>query len=295
MAKPKQQSSVEGAQFVRYFGPLLDALRTLGGSGTPEEVVERIATDLKLTDEVQNELLPSGEPRYRNQVHWARFYLVREGLIDSSRRGVWSLTERGRSTSLTYAQAHQIFLKWVRIFQEQRRAKAATSEPAEEAVAEAAVTTPDDHRSAVLDVLLKLPAAGFERLCQRILREAGFTQVIVTGRSGDGGIDGHGTLSVNPLVSFKVLFQCKRFSKSVSPSHVRDFRGGMAGRADKGIILTTGAFTAEARREASRDGVPPIELIDGDKLIDMLEKLELGLRPVKTYELDRDFFKEFDG
>lgn len=295
MAKAKQQSPVEGAQFVRYFGPLLDALRALGGSGSPEEVVERIATDLKLSDDIQNELLPSGEPRYRNQVHWARFYLVREGLLDSSRRGVWSLTERGRSTSLTYAQAHQIFLKWVRIFQEQRRAKAAKTEPAEEVVAEAAATTPGGHRSAVTDVLLKLPSAGFERLCQRILREAGFTQVIVTGRSGDGGIDGHGTLSVNPLVSFKVVFQCKRFSKSVSPSYVRDFRGGMAGRADKGIILTTGAFTAEARREASRDGVPPIELIDGEKLVDMLEQLELGLRPVKTYELDHAFFKEFDG
>jgi restriction system protein len=295
MTKAKPPSPVEGAHFVRYFGPLLDALRALGGSGSPEEVVERIATELKLSDDIQNELLPSGEPRYRNQVHWARFYLVREGLLDSSRRGVWSLTERGRSTSLTYAQAHQIFLKWVRIFQEQRRAKAAKTEPAEEAVAEAAGTTPEDHRSAVMDVLLKLPAAGFERLCQRILREAGFTQVVVTGRSGDGGIDGHGTLSVNPLVSFKVLFQCKRFTKSVSPSHVRDFRGGMAGRADKGIILTTGAFTAEARREASRDGVPPIELIDGEKLIDMLEQLELGLRPVKTYEVDRAFFKEFDG
>ena len=295
MAKAKQQNSAEGAQFVRYFGPLLDALRALGGSGSPEEVVERIAMDLKLSDEIQNELLPSGEPRYRNQVHWARFYLVREGLIDSSRRGVWSLTERGRSTSLTYAQAHQIFLKWVRIFQEQRRAKAVKTEPPEEVIAVGPGTTPDDHRSAAMAVLLKLPAAGFERLCQRVLREAGFTQVIVTGRSGDGGIDGHGTLSVNPLVSFKVLFQCKRFSKSVSPSHVRDFRGGMAGRADKGIILTTGAFTAEARREATRDGVPPIELIDGEKLVDMLEQLELGLRPVKTYEVDLAFFKDFDG
>lgn len=295
MAKQTQQKPVEGAQFVRYFGPLLDALRGLGGSGTPDEVVERIAADLKLSDEVQNELLPSGEPRYRNQVAWARFYLVREGLLDSSRRGVWSLTERGRSTTLTYQQAREIFLKWVRIFQEQRRAKASKAEPSEEIVAEAAGTTPYDYRSAVLDVLLKLPAAGFERLCQRLLREAGFTQVVVTGRSGDGGIDGYGTLSVNPLVSFKVLFQCKRFSKSVSPSHVRDFRGGMAGRADKGIILTTGAFTAEARREASRDGVPPIELIDGDKLVDMLEQLELGLRAVKTYEVDQAFFKEFDG
>src|SRR5437667_2337885 len=295
MAKAKQQSPVEGAQFVRYFGPLLDALRGLGGSGSPEEVVERIAADLKLSDDVQNELLPSGEPLTRNQAHWSRLYLVRDGLLDSSRRGVWSLTERGRSTTLTYSQAHQIFLKWVRIFQEQRRAKTTKAEPPEEVAAEVAGTTPEDHRSAVMELLLKLPASGFERLCQRVLREAGFTQVVVTGRSGDGGIDGYGTLSVNPLVSFKVLFQCKRFSKSVSPSHVRDFRGGMAGRANKGIMLTTGAFTADARAAASRDGVPPIELIDGEKLTDMLEQLELGIRPVKTYEVDHTFFKEFDG
>lgn len=288
-------NKIEGAQFVRYFGPLLDALRGLGGSGTPDEVVERIAEDLKIPDEVQNELLPSGESRYRNQVAWARFYLVREGLVDSSKRGVWSLTERGRSTTLTLEQAREIFLKWVKIFQEQRRAKVDKAEPTEEVVAEGTGATSTDYRNAVLDLLLKLPAAGFERLCQRLLREAGFTQVVVTGSTGDGGIDGYGTLSVNPLVSFKVLFQCKRYTKSVVPSHVRDFRGAMAGRADKGIILTTGTFTAEARREASRDGVPPIELIDGEKLVDMLEQLELGLRPVKTYEVDHGFFKEFEG
>ena len=288
-------SKIEGSQFVRYFGPLLDALRGLGGSGTPEEVVERIAADLGLPDAIQNELLPSGGPRYRNQVAWARFYLVREGLLDSSRRGVWSLTERGRSTTLTPEQAREVFLRWVKIFQEQRRSKANKTEPTEEIVAEGTGATATDYRDAVLQVLLKLPAEGFERLCQRLLREAGFTQVVVTGSAGDGGIDGYGTLAVNPLVSFRVLFQCKRYSKSVSPSHVRDFRGAMAGRADKGIMLTTGTFTAEARREASRDGVPPIELIDSEKLVDMLEQLELGLRPVKTFEVDHEFFRDFQG
>jgi restriction system protein len=67
----------------------------------------------------------------------------------------------------------------------------------------------------------------------------------------------------------------------------------MTGRADKGIILTTGTFTAEARREAARDGAPPIELIDGDKLIDMFQRLELGVSPVTTYEVNEQFFKEF--
>lgn len=288
-----RQTKVEGAQFVRYFGPLLDALRDLGGSGTPDEVVERIAKNLAIPDSVQNELLPSGESRYRNQVAWGRFYLVREGLLDSSKRGVWSLTERGRGTHLTPEQAREIFLKWVKIFQEQRRKKSAAETEAE-VVAEGTGAVDNDYRSHALEILLKLPPAGFERLCQRLLREAGFTQVVVTGSTGDGGIDGYGTLSVSPLVSFKVLFQCKRYTKAVSPSHVRDFRGAMAGRADKGIILTTGSFTAEARREATRDGAHPIELIDSDKLIDMLEQLELGLRPVKTYEVDETFFREFE-
>ena len=290
-----KRNKEEGAQFVKFFGPLLDALRKLGGSGSPEEVVEQIASDLALSDEVQNDLLPSGEPRFRNQVHWARFYLVRDGLLDSSKRGVWSLTERGRQSSLTYQQAHQIFLHWVKIFQDQRRAKVQAAEPIAEQVAEATGAPSKDYRGETIDLLLTLAPSGFERLSQRLLREAGFTQVVVTGTSGDGGIDGHGTLQVNPLVSFKVLFQCKRYTKSVSPSHVRDFRGAMAGRADKGIIITTGSFTAEARREASRDGVPPIELIDGERLIDMLEKLELGLRPVTTFEVDHSFFSEFRG
>lgn len=288
-----KRTADEGTKFLKFFGPLLDALRKLGGSGTPDEVVEQIAADLQISDDVQNELLPSGGPRFRNQVAWARFYLVREGLLDSSKRGVWSLTEAGRAAHLSVQQARDIFSKWVKIFDEQRRTKAAIEEPIAEQVAEGSGAPSKDYRSEVLEILLALPPSGFERLAQRLLRESGFTQVVVTGQSNDGGIDGYGTLQINPLVSFKVLFQCKRYAKSVSPSHVRDFRGAMAGRADKGIILTTGTFTTEARREASRDGVPPIELIDGEKLIDMLENLELGLLPVTTYEVSHVFFNEF--
>ena len=291
MATTKEKKD-EGAQFVRYFGPLLDALRGLGGSGKVDEAVDRVASDLNIPDDVLNETLPSGGSRFRNQVAWARFYLVREGLLDSSKHGVWSLTEKGFKTSLKQEEARQIFLKWVKIFQEQRKLKE-QNEPVAEKVAEGTGAVSKDYRDEVLEVLLALPPAGFERLSQRLLREAGFTQVVVTGQSGDGGIDGYGILQVNPLVSFKVLFQCKRYAKSVVPSHVRDFRGAMSGRADKGIIITTGTFTAEARREATRDGAPPIELIDGEKLVDMLEKLELGLRAVSTFEVEHSFFNEF--
>lgn len=287
--------SEEGAQFVRYFGPLLDALRALGGSGTPDEVVERIAADLQVPDSVQDELLPSGQPRFRNQVAWARFYLVRDGLLDSSKRGVWSLTERGRSMRLSPDQAREIFRKWARVFQERHKARPGVPETALEQVVDEPDAPRTDYRAEVLQLMLGLPAAGFEQLCRRLLREAGFVQVTVTGRSGDQGIDGYGTLQINRLVSFQVVFQCKRYKESVSPSQVRDFRGAMAGRADKGMIITTGTFTAEARREASRDGVPPIELIDADKLIQLLESLELGLKKVTTYEIDAPFFNEFGG
>jgi restriction system protein len=288
-----KRRNTEGTRFLRYFGPLLDALRKLGGSGSPDEVVEQIALDMSLPDEEQNEVLPSGGSRLKTNVAWARFYLVREGLLDSSKRGVWSLTEKGRAAKVGVTEAAEIFSRWVKIFDAQRKTKSADGEPIAEQVAEASGATSKDYRDEVLDVLLSLPPAGFERLTQRLLREAGFTQVTVTGQTGDGGIDGFGTLQVNHLVSFKVLFQCKRYAKSVSSSHVRDFRGAMAGRADKGIIITTGTFTADAKREATRDGVHPIELIDGDKLIDLLESLELGLQPVTTYEVNHSFFAEF--
>jgi restriction system protein len=291
----KQRSTRAGAQFVRYFGPLLNALRTLGGSATPGEVIEQIARDLEVPDAVQNELLSSGQLRFPNQVAWARFYLTREGLLEASRHGVWSLTEKGRATSLSAEQAKNLAQKWHRVFAEERKLPKNEAHEPEDQVAPSAeaAEAPLSHREQLLNLLLGLPAVGFERLCQRLLRESGFVQVTVTGRSGDGGIDGYGTLEINPLVSFKVLFQCKRYQNAVSSPAVRDFRGAMQGRADKGIIITTGSFTADARREASRDGVPPIELVDGQKLLDMFVKLELGIRPVTAYELDHSFFEEF--
>ena len=152
---------------------------------------------------------------------------------------------------------------------------------------------PPDHRTYLLNLIKSLPPSGFERLSQRLLRESGFQKVEVTGKSGDGGIDGVGILQVNPFVSFNVLFQCKRYQGAVTPSQVRDFRGAMMGRADKGIIITTGTFTLEAKKEARRDGAPPIELVDGDTLVQMFEQQQLGLIPRTTYDVDEKFFDDF--
>jgi restriction system protein len=292
-----QGSLTRGPQFVRYFGPVLDALRDLGGSGRPTEVEEWIASRLKLSESEISQVTKNGQSRYSNQVAWARFYLAKANLLDSSSRGVWSLTEKGLASYLSDESAVRLFREVHLQFSGANSGTNAGVAPTE--------TAPDDlpmgptpatgnYQVELLAALKSLPPAGFERVCQRLLRESGFQQVAITGRTGDGGIDGDGVVQVNPFVSFRVLFQCKRYdSSAVSTSQVRDFRGAMAGRADKGIILTTGSFSADARKEAIRDGVPPIELVDGDKLVRMFELLELGLKPVRTFEVDAAFFDEF--
>jgi restriction system protein len=291
-----RKPEAQGPKFVGYFWPVIEALKKLGGSARPAEVREEIAAKLGISDTAQAETLQSGFPRFDNQVAWARFYLVKAGLIDSSSRGVWALTQKGQAlTRLTHQEALDMFKRVHAQFHVDRGTENAPE--AEEAVAaptrDAALPVSINYREEVLGVLRALAPSGFERFCQRLLRESGFQEVKVTGRSGDGGIDGLGILQVSPLVSFKVLFQCKRFSAAVTPSQVRDFRGAMQGRADKGILITTGSFTSEAKKEAVRDGVPPIELVDGEKLVRMLEELELGLSPIKSFEVDDSFFDQF--
>ena len=163
----------------------------------------------------------------------------------------------------------------------------------DESVATAAVADDPTASSSLLETIKGLPASGFERLCQRLLREAGFDDVKVTGQSGDGGIDGHGVLRVNELVSFRVVFQCKRYAGTVGPDKVRDFRGGVGSDTDKAILLSTGTYTKSAQDEASKPGLTRIELIDGQQLVDLMQRLELGVRPRTVYDVDARFFDEY--
>jgi restriction system protein len=283
---PKRKSK---AEFTKWFGPLLDALRDLGDSGKPKEVSEKIAENLALTDEFLDETLKSGTSKFHNQVAWARQYLVWEGLLDSSKRGTWKLTEKGKKTFLSDEESHAIFLKWVEIHQKARKQKKT------EIIEEQTESSPDEFENSndLLEVLKSVTPKGFENICKELLREHGFENVHVTGGSHDGGIDGYGTLELNPFVSFKVLFQCKRYKGSVGRSQVGDFRNAMIGRAEKGIILTTGTFTNEAIKEANRDGAPPVELVDGEKLVEMFEKVELGVKPKTIYEVDMNYFSSY--
>jgi restriction system protein len=280
------------SEFLKWFGPLLVALRDLGDSGKPMEVSNKIAENLKLKDEILDSTLKSGGKRFHNQVAWARQYLVWEGYLDSSKFGTWKLTEKGKTATITVQQAGEIFKKWVDIHQKARKDKS-DNQIIEEQEENPPEEIEESSHTELIDILLSLSPSGFEKVCKELLRESGFENVVVTGQSHDGGIDGYGMLELNPFVSFKVLFQCKRYKGSVPRAHVGDFRNAMIGRAEKGIILTTGTFSNEAIKEASREGAPKIELIDGEKLVKMFEKVELGVVPKTIYIPDLNYFESF--
>jgi len=248
------------------FNPLLAALHNLGSSASIAELEQSVAQLLKLTEADLGQPHDGNRTKFSYNLAWARTYLKRFGLIENSARGVWALTSEGQKTSSVSKEAVKKLVQ-----EEDRRNRGKVdSQEAEE---------PEEigWEADALAALKRMPPDAFERLCQRVLRESGFIQVEVTGKSGDGGIDGRGVVKLGAILSFHVHFQCKRYKDTVSASVIRDFRGAMVGRADKGIILTTGTFTREAKAEALRDGAPPLDLIDGDEFVQMLKFYQLGI------------------
>lgn len=260
----------------------------MGGSGSIDEIYETVAERSDIPDEVAE--IPhnpdkSNQTELGYRLAWARTYLKKYGVIDNSSRGVWIIVPKKRDVRTVDPQ---LVVQTVR----EQMQKAREDE------ANAADDLPDESetwRAQLHHVLTtQISPGAFERLTKRLLRESGFIQVEVTGRTGDGGIDGNGIIQINGFLSFHVVFQCKRYQGSVSASHIRDFRGAMVGRADKGLMITTGSFTRSAIREATRDGAPPIDLVDGDELADKLKDLGLGLRTelVEKVEIDEEWFQQ---
>ena len=278
--------NVEIPSYDSFMNPVLLALKLLGGSGTNDEINNKVIETMGLSDSqlevIHNEQRGSqSEVEYR--LHWARTYLKKFGMLENSSRGVWALTPKARQIESVDTNDVKRFVRAQRKKLKAEREKDEIEETEQEL----------SWKEEVLIALLKMDPSAFERLVQRLLRESGFTQVEVTGRSGDGGIDGKGIMRLSGLLSFHVIFQCKRYSGSVGANHVRDFRGAMVGRADKGLMVTTGNFTKDAIREATRDGAPAIDLIDGDQLVDKLRELGLGIRTrtieVEQVEVDHDW------
>jgi restriction system protein len=273
--------------------PTLRAVREIGDSGTIEEIVEEVVGQEGFTEEQQ--AVPHGDgpqTQIEYRLAWARSYLKGMGALNNSERGVWSTTELGRTmTPEEVAARHSAYKAQLR---ETRRANRLVRAEQEDGLDEDE-SAPRDWKERLLEVLLDVPPDSFERLARRLLREAGFVSATVTGKSGDGGIDGIGVYRLS-LVSFPVFFQCKRYRGSVGAGAVRDFRGAMSGRGDKGLLITTGSFTADAKQEATRDGAPPVDLIDGERLCDLLKEHKLGVRTivrqVEDVEVSPEFFSD---
>jgi restriction system protein len=279
-------------KFYELFNPVLEAIKKLGGSASISELDEEVTKKLHLTDkeigEAHNERIT--ELEYR--LAWARSYLKAYELLDNSERGIWVLTAKGKDVeTVDYRQV----TRFVRGLRKDKSSKTAVKDPeviVSVEIAEAVLE--ETWREELMARLLELAPDAFERLCQRLLRESGFVEVKVTGRSGDGGLDGVGIVRLGGLLGFPVLFQCKRYRGSVSSSVIRDFRGAMIGRADRGLVITTGTFSRDAKLEATRDGAPPIDLVDGEQLLDKLKELHLGvtIKKIEQVSVIPDFFNE---
>ena len=277
-------------QYHELMWPVLKALKELGGSGSVQEIYHRVVEDEGFTEEQQAVITKDGRmPEIQYRLHWARTHLKGIGAANNSTRGVWTITEKGQH--LTFEQMQADTKAWRAEFQAKKQTKKVAD-----------IDGPDDDadsswKEELIGRILKISPGGFEKLSQRLLREAGFVNVTVLGKSGDGGIDGVGVYRMS-LVSFPVYFQCKRYQGSVTAGAVRDFRGAMAGRGEKGLLITSGSFTKEARSESTRDGAPPVELVDGDDLCDLLKEFGLGVTVTQRLEEDvlvtPDFFAEYD-
>ncbi len=274
------------------YNPLFQALRQLGGSASILELDDATIKRLDLSEEDLNQPHDNHRTEIAYSFAWVRTDLKAYGVLNNSERGIWVLTPQGNKTETIDSRQVR------RLLHERNRQRLLKQQQASQSPVTGEIETEDapeqTWREHLQTTLLALPAPVFERLCQRMLRESGFVQVEVTGRSGDGGIDGTGRVTLGGLLTFPILFQCKRYQGSVGPNTIRDFRGAMVGRTDRGLVITTGTFTRDARHEATRDGAPPIDLVDGDQLLDKLRELRLGVRVqlVEEISVDTDWFQE---
>lgn len=275
-------------QYHEVLWPAVVALRDLGGSASIEELNERIISEGDYTEEQQAVLHkdgPSTELEYR--IAWARTYLKGMGLANNSTRGVWSLTDLGRQ--VTADQIMPLRGEYIAATREARRKRGSRALDNEENL------DSGGWQEELIARILQMDPRSFERLAVRLLREAGFINVNTTPASNDEGIDAVGVYRVS-LISFQVYVQCKRYRNSVGPDKVRDFRGAMAGRGDKGLLITTANFTKSAKDEATRDGATPIDLVDGERLCELLKQYNLGVSVKERIEEDvtvhPDFFDD---
>lgn len=271
--------------------PTITALQKLGGSGNINEIYSEIIKNMAIPDKIVD--IPHSEKSSQTEIQyrlaWARTYLKIYGIIDNSSRGVWViLPEHKNIISVDVEEC----VNMVRSLSGNKQTSINTKTDNEN-LEDDGLELPDEikpWRIKLHDILLSMNPYAFERLTQRLLRECGFSQVEVTKKSGDGGIDGFGKLMINGLFSFKVAFQCKRYSGSVPAGDIRDFRGSLTTDVEKALFITTGSFSKPAREEAITQGKIQIDLIDGEEFINRLAEFKIGVKPITDYEIDESYF-----
>ena len=272
----------------------LGASKNLGGSGGPSEVIPLVAKLKNVPESEQQEVLKSGGTRFDRFVQWGQTIL---GLGRADR---WLRQRRlvphryGRRVgSISHKDALDIFASGnMRLTKGKRLSKlrvgssVAVRDDVEDQEEEenpgCRRKRTHSHYEKVLDLLRKMTPTGFEHFCVRLLREHGFEGLAHQGGPGDKGIDGQGTLRINPFVSISVVFQCKRYQakSTVRASEISEFRGSIPNSVDKGIFITSSDFTAQARSTARASDKKPIELISGRDIVRLMEERDLGLRRI---------------
>lgn len=296
MSKDKKIKSPTQIELIE---PVFSALRDLGGSATITEIRDKVIETLRLPDEIVDEPHKGSDSQRTEleyQLAWARTRLKAFGAITNSQRGVWMITPEYTDKPIVSKVAVVEFFKKKRHeSQSSSEMRASVEEVDATNTTDSNVDIPEElepWRTELAETLHNMNPYAFERLSMLLLRECGFSQVSVTKKSGDGGIDGTGKLRINGIFSFNVAFQCKRFIGSVSAGDIRDFRGSLTTDIEKGVMITTGTFTKAAREEASNAGKQQIDLIDGEEFINKLIEYRLGVHEKIVYEVDKLFFEK---
>ena len=275
--------------------PTLKAIRELGGSARNSEIEFKVIEIEKYSDEVIASMHNERQSRIQYRLAWARTQLKTIGALESREATVWVLTDIGQNISeLEMYEALKKLRKRDSDIKSQAKADLVVGEEGVGLSNNDVVAVGEPWIDEMLAVIKKISPNGFERLCQRILREHGFENVELTPGSNDKGIDGTGTLRMG-ILSWDVMFQCKRYAEKVGSPEMQKFKGTMTGRSDKGLFMTTGTFTREAEIEAKRDGSPPIDLYDGTALCRLMKEKNLGVKVVvkEEVEVQSDFFNQY--
>lgn len=289
--------------------PLLELLRD-GRERSIRECTDTLADHFRLSEEERAQYLPSGQqPVFNNRVGWARTYLKKAGLVETTRRGFVQITSRGQHVldqsptriDIAFLMRFDEFREFMDQSRRQKDTSSSTIDPEPDPVEQIEQAFLDYQQSLIHELLEQLHTVSpvfFERVVMRLLVKMGYgggpgQSAQVVGGSGDEGIDG--IINEDKLGLDVIYVQAKQWSSPVGRPEIQKFVGALHGkRAKKGVFITSSEFTKEARDFVSHLE-PRIVLIDGETMARLMIEHNVGVTTKSVYELksvDRDFFEE---